>query len=428
VLGFFGFLCAPATAGDKRIAGLGFRQEDLSLALLADPDLVTKYLYFMKNRSVSNSFNTGTLAFLHLSTMLTRDKTGYLRQRPEFGAKLPRPVAKGRWAGFCKMSRLRLQEFRRSITTGKRDRVQVTRDPFEPVIDIIRERQHPITALFDLSERVESLTPLMEKGSQADLAVHCRGVFLLRLITSNPLRCENLSMMTYVPKDFSSFQRACKLYSEYKSKGRALNFAEIYVETTATSNLYQRRDGSWRLRFNECDFKNEKGAYIERGVRRAPYLFSKRIVLNETLKGALRRVLAARGLPTLTAAWETAIDQCPYVFRPGPDTVLHNRIKHIVVGYGTGQVLNRLLSHHIYSMTSRYLPESKGFHAHACQHLVATEYIKNHPNGYEEAAVALHNTAAMIRKHYSWVEVGDLIKPWNSYHEDIKAKYDKGEL
>lgn len=44
------------------------------------------------------------------------------------------------------------------------------------------------------------------------------------------------------------------------------------------------------------------------------------------------------------------------------------------------------------------------------------------------AAVALHNTAEVVRKHYSWVEVSDLIKPWNDYYEDLHAKYDRGEM
>jgi hypothetical protein len=58
---------------------------------------------------------------------------------------------------------------------------------------------------------------------------------------------------------------------------------------------------------------------------------------------------------------------------------------------------------------------------------VTSDYIKNHPRGYEEAA-ALHNTAATVRKHYAWIEVSDLIKPWSNYHEQLKEKYDKGEI
>lgn len=440
---FFGYLCLPPTAQDNRMAGLGFSRQELSLALLTDANLVIKFLYFRRSRAVSNAFNTATLCFLHLCMMLSRNKTGYLRQRAEFGKKLPRPVAEKDWQRWCKSNHLKLQEFRRKIKTSKKDRVRRTRDPFEPVRDTIRERQHPITVLFELSDRLESLTPLMERWSQVNWAIHCRNVFQVRLIGSNPLRSENFSMMTFIPKDAASFERACDSYRRSKIEKRPPDFAELYVETASTSNLYQLRDGSWRLRFNERDFKNEKGEDIERGVLNAPYdvdvvpsvwsalteyLFIHRAVLNGSIKDVLREVRAGSGLPPLTSEHEYLIDHCPYVFRPGPHGIRSGRNRCIDERYGTGQFPARLLSSCIFSLTSRYLPESKGFHAHACRHLVATEYIKNHPNGYEEAAVALHNTAGIVRKHYAWVEVGDLIRPWNNYHEDIRAKYDQGKI
>ena len=82
----------------------------------------------------------------------------------------------------------------------------------------------------------------------------------------------------------------------------------------------------------------------------------------------------------------------------------------------------------MFILTSKHLRESKGFCAHACRHLVATEYIKNEPNGVDVAAVALHNTVEMVRKHYSKVVVGDRIKPWNDYYERLKGMHDLGEL
>jgi integrase len=88
----------------------------------------------------------------------------------------------------------------------------------------------------------------------------------------------------------------------------------------------------------------------------------------------------------------------------------------------------RRLSEDVLRLTSKYLPDSKGFSAHACRHLVATEYIKNFPDGWEVAAAALHNTVEVVRRHYSWVEDEDLIKPWSEYHEQLKKSYDRGDL
>lgn len=452
VRGFFGFLCLPETATDKRVAGLGFDPQNLTLALLTDADLVRKFLDFMKGRSVSGSFNSGTLRVLTLSMMLTRNETGYLRQRPEFGARLPQPVSETDWPSWCERNRLKMLEFQEEISNGKKgnqgskskkgkkDRVRMTRDPFEPVIDIIMERRHPITALFDLVDRLESLTPLLERGSKHVLAIHSRAIFQVRLIGSNPLRGENFSMMTHIPQDQGAFEKACKRYREGT---RTPDFSELYVETTRDSNLYQKPDGSWRLRFNERDFKNEKGDDLEPGVRNAPYdvpvvpsvwpalteyLFRHRPILNESLVGTLRVVRAKRGLPVLTPDEELAVMRCRYVFRQGPQGVHNIGTEQLLAGYGTGQMPVEALSSHILFLTSTYLPESKGFSAHACRHLVATEYIKNEPNGWDVAAEALHNTPEMVRKHYSWVIVGDRIKPWNDHHERLKGMHDRGEI
>lgn len=440
---FFGYLCLPTTNNDKRITGLGFKPEDLTLALLTDADLVIKYLYFMKGRSVLKSFNRTTLSFLHFCLMLLRDKTGYLRQLPRFGALLAMPVVGADWSSWCKKNRKKIRKFLRTITESKKDGVRMTRNSFEPVIEIIKERQHPLSALFDLAGRLESLTPLLEKGCRGRLAVHCRSIFHLRFISSNPLRIENFSMMTFIPKHHASYERVCETFRRKRERNQQIDYVELYVETTPESNLYQRRDGSWRLRFNERDFKNEKGIGVEEGVLSAPYdiavvpsvwpslaeyMFRHRPVLNQLLRDKLQLVRPARGLASLSPEEELSILHCPYVFRPlstGMECVSLDKLSE---GYGASQIPPERLSNQILALTSKYLPECKGFCAHACRHLVATEYIKNHPDGYEEAAVALHNTAAIVRKHYAWVEVGDLIKPWSNYHEELKEKYDKGEI
>jgi len=449
VRGFFGFLCLAETASDERVAGMGFDPQNLSLALLTDADLGRKYMDFMKGRSVSDSYNGLTVKFLSLCTTLTRNETGYLRQRPEFGARLPKPIAEGDWSSWCEHNRLKMLEFREEITkgkkgkNGKKERVRMTRDPFEPVKDIIMERQHPITALFDLADRLESLTPLLERGSKYVLAIYSRAIFQVRLISSNPLRGENFSMMTYKPQDQGAFEKARELYACYRKEKKMPDFSKLYVKTTEDSNLYQKADGSWRLRFNERDFKNEKGEDLERGVRNAPYdvpvvpsvwlalteyLFRHRPVLIESLVDALRQEFVKRGLPALTPVEELAVMRCPYVFRPGFEGIRHLATEQLLAGYGTGQMPAMTLSKHMLSLTSRYLPESKGFCAHACRHLVATEYIKNEPNGWEVAAEALHNTADTVRKHYSWVVVGDRIKPWNDYYERLRMRHDQGEI
>lgn len=422
----------------------------MTLGLFTDSDLGIKFLRFLRGRSVFNSYNSATLHFINLCLLLTEDETGYLRQLPEFGAKLPRPIAESEWPRWCEENHGKYKEFEARISgkdnKGKKGRrrkkarrslIKVTRDPFEPVRDIIRGRQHPITALFDLSSRLESLTPLLEKGSKELLACHGRSVFHVRLIGSNPLRGQNFSMMTHIPLSNASFERAREVFRRCREKKGVPDLSELYVETDGNSNLYQNQDGSWRLRFEDKDFKNQRGARNSAyDVPVVPsvwpalmeYLFVHRPVLNEAIRDAFRKVRAERGITAMTPEEELAIMGCPYVFRPALRGIYQISNDRLTAGYGTGQMSVETLSIQILTLTGKYLPESKGICAHACRHLVATEYIKNRPDGYEVAAVALHNSVGVVRKHYSWVEVSDLIKPWNDYYEDLHAKYDRGEM
>lgn len=443
LLGFYGFLTLSPSSEDETRSGLGFKREDLCLAMLSDANLVIKYLYFAKARTVTKSFNYTTLNFLIFCCTLLKVRTGYLRQCPEMGSRLTPPVAGADWNTWCRTNRRKLRVFRRIIRESKNGGLKMSRHPFEPVIDIIKQRQHPITALFDVAGSLESLVPLLEGKSALRLAVHCRNIFHIRFISSNPLRIENFSMMTYAPQEHSAYERACRLYLQYKESGRALDFTRLYLNTDPGSNLYQRQDGSWWLRFNERDFKREKGDDLESGLRRAPYdvrivpsvwpslaeyLFRQRPILNQLLRDNVRLVRAKRNLTPLSLEQELDIIRCAYVFRPSWFVLTNLRGEHFINYRCTEQVPGTALRFQIICVTQKYLPDGIGFGPHACRHLVATEYIKNNPRGYEDAAEALHNTPEIVRKHYAWVEKADLIRPWSDYYEEVNDKYEKGEV
>jgi hypothetical protein len=157
-------------------------------------------------------------------------------------------------------------------------------------------------------------------------------------------------MMTFIPKDYAAFERACETYRRRRENNEQIDYSELFVEVTAESNLYQRPDGSWCLRFNERDFKNEKGEDLEEGVLSSPYdvpvlpsvwpslveyLFGgHRAVLNESLRDELSRVRTARGLSPLSQEEDFAILRCPYVFRPGSRAITSLGTKRLD-DYGT---------------------------------------------------------------------------------------------
>lgn len=105
ISGFMGFLCLPADSPDPHLRGKGFKPEDLSLALLADVDLVYDFIEFYKGRVVNHVYNSYTANFLAFCEQLTHPKTGYLTQYPHYSQRLPAFLEHARGAQTGKDSR-----------------------------------------------------------------------------------------------------------------------------------------------------------------------------------------------------------------------------------------------------------------------------------------------------------------------------------
>lgn len=436
---FFGYLLLDADNPDPWQRGQGYVPERLTLVLLACPDLVEGHLEFVRIRSYGQRYNHYTKGFFCFCEQLLRPGTGFLRQQPVFGGRLPQPVSEGDWDRWCDARLREIQKIRGRIfpsRKGKRRKNQakptgMTRDPFAAVRHYIEELDHPITVLWDLAARMHALTPFLRKGSKGRLATLSRDLLLVEMLAANPLRCENYAMLTYVPCDRGAYREACELYRQTGS------VAGVYLETDAASKLYQKRDGSWWLRFNPEDFKNEDGAASEpydvpliEDVLPAlfEYLFRQRPVLLEVLKEAVRNFRAKHNLPGLSAEDELLIDNSPYLFRPN-ERSFYGLSKEERAGFKGGKQMSAwAISEIIYRRSRRHLPSCKGFCAHACRHIVASHYIKNDPDGWEVAAAALHDRIETVRKHYAWVRAADRIKPWNLHYAELRRRYEAGEL
>ncbi len=411
---FLGYLCLPAGGDDSWQRGKGFTLESLTIALLGEAELVLDYLNFCKERTHSKSFNTATNTFLAFSAQLLLPKTGYLWQQPEFGARLPLPVPPDEWHGWCEGNLEKLLGIRKDINTSKNGKFKHTRDPFEAVRDIIEQNQHPVTVLMGMAKNMESLIPLLKKNSPEKLAIHVRNLTLVKMATANPLRAENFSMLRFIPKNPDDL----------------LDPGRLYVETETESHLYQKPDGSFWLRFTKGEMKfGTLDVPLPKSVSGTlrDYLFNHRPVLNKTVKRAIKERREKFGLPLLSQDEELAIDCCTLVFRPFGrlEPLGFEKLKTY---RGTEQVTKFNLLFTMTRLTQRFIPGSKGFGLHAYRHIVASEYIKNHPNGYAVAAAALNNTEAMVRKHYAWVRPCDRIKPWNDHFEKLQEAMDKGEI
>lgn len=411
---FMGWLRLPADAGHPWSRGKGLSTESFDLALLSDADLVLPFLDFWRERSYSKSFNSGTVCFAVQCMSLIKEETGFLRQQPSYGARLPTPIPADKWEEWCESNYHRFARFLRTVKKSKNRPMRKTRDPFAAVRSFIEDRQHPLSALWEMTANMKRLTPLKLKMSPILLALHKRDIAFGEFITSYPLRCENFSLMTWIPKSGA----------DLTGRGKR------YVETDEASNLYQKPDGSWWIRFTSEEMKNGKAVDVPVAKSVVPslveYLFEHRLVLNQRLKEAIRRRRNLKDLPPLTPEEERAIDCCRYVFRPAPTYLGLMSDKKFTACKGVEQMSNSSISGMMFRMSQRFIAGCKGFCAHAVRAIVASEYIKNYPNGFAVAAAALNITETVVRRHYAWVRACDQIKPWQDYHESLRERFESG--
>jgi hypothetical protein len=361
---YFGYLCLPRAENPKE-GGKGFKPDELSLALLSDSTLIYDYLEFKRERTYLKSHNSQTRVLLNFCCAILRPETGFLWQSPEFAGRLPKLIPEAEWHAWCKRHRDILKDFCKDFE--KQEKFKQTHDPFEGVRSIIMNEQHPIDVLLDLADAIESDTP-PRNFSPHGRAAHFQNLLLVRFATNVPLRVFNFSIMTYRPDN--------------------------------TGHLYQRADGSWWLRFIPEQFKNQKGAANKKNSYDVP--------VDESLRRYIEEYLFVHR-PNLMGA-----DKCDYVFRPvtcNPHTKPLER------------VLEGTLSLRMYTLTQLYIPNCPGFRMHAVRHLVATEYIKNRPDGYAVAAAVLHDREKTVRDAYAWVLPKDKIEFWNKYHQEQKERH-----
>jgi hypothetical protein len=412
---FFGFLTLPPDEENPWLKGMGMPPESLSLALLSDAELLLKHADFKRRRSYSQSYNNGTLCLLNKCVSWLRKETGFLRQQPRYGEKLRDPVSPEAWDQWCEVNRQKIINFIKSINKPnkktKKPAVVMTRDPFAAVRQFIEDLEHPVSILMEMTEKMKALTPLLKKGGPVIVARHVRDTFFVEFITSYPLRIKNISRMKVSP------------WRQNNSSGRSLADPDDV-------NLYQKPNGSWWIRYTLQEMKNGVEVDVPVAASVVPlleeYLSVHRPVLNEALKEAINRRRAKSGVELLSADEEQAIDSGPYVFRPTSSAVACMNEEQFALYSGSEPMSEDSLSRRMLRLSQRFIPNCKGFSAHAVRHLVASDYIKNRPHGFEDAAAALNDLVDTVRKHYAWVRACDKIRPWQEYHEELKLKFTRG--
>lgn len=197
----FGALSLSANAEDERVRGLGLRAEYLTIALLACPLVVDWFVRFRRVRG--NPYTKASLNIFKQAESHLREKTGWLRQRPDLARWLrplfvgetalvtPQMVLKARrdWDGFCDDALESYDELKREITP----QITVSRDPFYRIEGIV-DKDNPMEAEEVLLRGMKGDLPSPRLRPQ-QYHTGVRNYALIGLETVTGVRCGTLTQL-----------------------------------------------------------------------------------------------------------------------------------------------------------------------------------------------------------------------------------------
>ena len=235
-----------------------------------------------------------------------------------------------------------------------------TRDPNETNKQII-ESDRPLDFLIQTGDKVYEYAKIRWENREVNelAAIDYRNALLIRMLISNPLRQKNYRRMTCSSDNFG--------------------------------HLHKAEDGSWWVEIPRKEFKNLQGAAGDRDYK---------VMVNKELWPEIEFYLA-KCRPVLLG---TSKSDCLFLTMQGKP-LDKNRFNDIVK-----------------TLTRSFCPlKNSGFGPHAFRHIIATDYIKNHPNGFQVVADILHDKLQTVLDNYAHLAVYDGFRHWDNYLNDRKA-------
>lgn len=352
---------------------LGYDTTKFSLAYLTDFNLIRAFVDFMDQRAGAITKTSMDLVVRAQSLMLQMPKhgkekdLGFLLQKPEYADHLLTPIPRSEWRSWCASQVLLLKQYAGELKEGKH--IKEGRNPEDPLRSIL-DRKNPITALLEISE---NMSELFEKN---------------KLVMSKP--------------DAMVFERDLLLFSMFPTQPMRISmFAKLTYRADNTGSLYQKKDGCWAIKFLASDFKNEKGAASDKDYD---------IHLEEELWPKVEHFL--------TEVRPLFNDDRPNVFvslNVGHKNQLAKRKD------GRGDV--NALSSMVLRRSKQFLTGCPGFGPHSVRHIVATDYIKNNPNGFQVAADVLHDRLQTVMKHYAHLKAADGHKFYREWFAKVRNEW-----
>lgn len=170
---------------------------------------------------------------------------------------------------------------------------------------------------------------------------------------------------------------------------RRRNFILMTWRENNGGNLYRRENGQWWLRFEANDFKNQKGANQRQYDAPLPRSLNAR--LSEYLEEFRPRLLRSH---------------------PDAEWLFPSSTSERWDGLGR----------HVGHLTRRLIPGSPGIGPHSFRHLVATDYLRTHPNDFPTVAQLLHDTLATVLRAYAHLRQEDSFSKYERHLDAVTTQ------
>ena len=324
--------------------GLGLKEQAETLGHFANLAELKQYLAWRQEKA--DDIRGGAVQRVaRFVRMLCNKEYGFLRRRMDI-ANLVGVSSESEWSAKCDSVDGWLKSYLRRIPKKKLKR---SRDPFVPIQAIV-DLPRPLEAVEEGLARLITVRPATGGTREATWS---RDVILLALPQSNPVRLENLSEITW--------------------------------REDGTGNLRKYPNGGYHLYIPREDFKNEKGAVMDKDydVSVQDWLWP---YLDEYLS-AYRQIIAQPGNDRLFVS----------AAKPKPGEIQRTWVS---------------LDTHFADLTARYVTMGPSFAPHAMRHIVGTSIIKE-TGSYVKAAQVLHHRVETTIEHYGWL-TGDDSARWTA--------------
>lgn len=341
--------------------------ETLSLALVVDHELVGSYIDFVAERA-GGHMHSGCNSFLAFLASIVRKESGYVWLHPEFADKLDK--SREQWPELCESAWKAYSEKLSGLINGGEG--SSSREPFLELAHILNQ-DDPMQFLLDAFAKMKRDLERLPEDSVARACLG-RDYALVTVLYSNPLRARQNAAMKWLAKD-------------------------------RNAPLRRMPNGNYGVFLPKRAFKNYRGAKKQDYDNVLSDLAS--AALHDyitTYRPILLTVRDSQGQPVLDAHSNKQQVNTDMLF----------------VSSRNAKDRTKPWDHYnqrVAQVTKRYF--GNNFGPHSFRDLVATIYLKEHPEDFYTVSRLLHDELATVIAHYDKNRTSTSFQRW---HKDVDGR------